>query len=67
MASLQDACFIDGVELKSFKDIPLVADHLKDSPEHNLQRELSEWNLDCAKCKKISDLASSVNVLNLIN
>ena len=63
MASFQGTCFIDGVELKSFKDIPLVADHLADSPEHNLQRSLSDWNLDCAKCKKRFDFASSVNVL----
>ena len=62
-ASFQGTCFIDGVELKSFKDLPLVADHLLDSPEHNLQRALPEWNLDCAKCKKIFDFASSVNVL----
>ena len=41
----QNTCFIDGVELKSFKDIPLALG-CEDSPEHNLQRSLAEWNLD---------------------
>ena len=41
----QNTCFIDGVELKSFKDLPLALGY-EDSPEHNLQRSLAEWNLD---------------------
>ena len=49
MASFQDATFIDGVEIKSFRDIALLNPEDEDSPEHNLQRPLAEWNLDFAK------------------
>ena len=41
----QGSCFIDGVELKSFKDLPLALEY-ENSPEHNSQRSLAEWNLD---------------------
>lgn len=42
----QGSVYINGVELKSFRDIASVVGYI-DSPEYNLQKELSNWILFC--------------------